>query len=274
MTKKEIKYKFDDIVAFSGVDKFLDTPVKHYSSGMYVRLAFAVAAHLDADILLVDEVLSVGDAEFQQKCMGKMSDLANSGRTIILVSHNSQSIQELCSHVVYLSHGSVKRYGKTKEVMTEYVHDYQKNLNTIFTGPLAKTISIQSVTINGIKGKIPSINPKSPIEVIVKGSSVKKIDDIRITLSIYSNRTRIFTLHDSVKGIPLSKGEFNSAFTIPGGLLRPGEYDVYVGGHQVISKDWFYGEQIGTFNIQSIWSSPVDEFNIGLINIKGESRRE
>jgi ABC-type polysaccharide/polyol phosphate transport system, ATPase component len=99
MKKDEIEAKFNDIVEFSGVDKFLDTPVKHYSSGMYVRLAFAVAAHLDADILLVDEVLAVGDAEFQKKCLGKMSDLASSGKTVIFVSHNVESVRRLCSKI-------------------------------------------------------------------------------------------------------------------------------------------------------------------------------
>src|SRR5690606_18299216 len=99
--------KFDEIVAFSGVEKFIDTPVKHYSSGMYLRLAFAVAAHLEPDILLVDEVLAVGDAEFQKKCLGKMSDVAGEGRTVLFVSHNMAAVEHLCSRAVLLEEGRV-----------------------------------------------------------------------------------------------------------------------------------------------------------------------
>lgn len=120
MKKSEINSKFNDIVEFSGVGKFLDTPVKHYSSGMYVRLAFAVAAHLDADILLVDEVLAVGDAEFQKKCLGKMSDLAKSGRTVILVSHNALAIKSMCDSCLYLKDNRIQLFGPVNEVMAEY----------------------------------------------------------------------------------------------------------------------------------------------------------
>lgn len=123
MTKKEIARKFDEIVAFAGIEKFLDTPVKYYSSGMYVRLAFSVAAHMEPDILLVDEVLAVGDAEFQKKCLGKMEEVAaNSKRTILFVSHNMAAMETLCARSVLLEHGSVKMIGPTKEVIDFYLH--------------------------------------------------------------------------------------------------------------------------------------------------------
>jgi lipopolysaccharide transport system ATP-binding protein len=120
MTRAEIRRKFDEIVAFAEIDKFLDTPVKRYSSGMYVRLAFAVAAHLDPEILVVDEVLAVGDAEFQKKCLGKMSDVAKSGRTVLFVSHNMAAIDALCSRAVMLYQGGVKHIGETKTVLQAY----------------------------------------------------------------------------------------------------------------------------------------------------------
>jgi len=126
MKRAEIEKKFADIVAFSGVEKFLDTPVKHYSSGMYVRLAFAVSAHLDADILLVDEVLAVGDAEFQKKCLGKMSSLANSGKTVIFVSHNIGAIKSLCSHCLWINNGVSVMYGFTEQVMSSYIQSVNK----------------------------------------------------------------------------------------------------------------------------------------------------
>ena len=120
MSKREIDRKFDEIVAFAEIEKFIDTPVKHYSAGMYVRLAFAVAAHLEPEILLVDEVLAVGDIEFQKKCMGKMGDVARAGRTIILVSHNMAAINALASRVVLLQGGSITFDGAPDEATARY----------------------------------------------------------------------------------------------------------------------------------------------------------
>ena len=120
MSKVEIKRKFDQIVAFAEVEKFLDTPVKRYSSGMYVRLAFAVAAHLEPEILVVDEVLAVGDAAFQKKCLGKMKDVAGEGRTVLFVSHNMGAIESLCERGVFLTKGHINFLGNTKEAITRY----------------------------------------------------------------------------------------------------------------------------------------------------------
>jgi lipopolysaccharide transport system ATP-binding protein len=121
MKRQEIKRKFDEIVAFSGVEEFLDTPVKRYSSGMFTRLAFSVAAHLDPEILLVDEVLAVGDAAFQKKCLGKMGDVAGEGRTVLFVSHNMHAIQTICKKTVWLDAGRVKAIGPTPEVVHGYL---------------------------------------------------------------------------------------------------------------------------------------------------------
>ena len=123
MTQREIRKKFDEIVAFSGVERFLDTPAKHYSSGMYVRLAFAVAAHLEPEILVVDEVLAVGDVEFQKKCVGKMNEVSKSqGRTILFVSHNMEAISKLCTHGILFEAGRIRTVGKVKNVVSAYLH--------------------------------------------------------------------------------------------------------------------------------------------------------
>lgn len=127
MKQKEIESKFDEIVDFSGVEKFIDTPVKRYSSGMHVRLAFAVAAHLDPEILLVDEVLAVGDAEFQRKCLGKMGDVAKSGRSIIFVSHNLGAVRNLCSRAISLNGGMVSSIGQVDKVINYYMLGSQPN---------------------------------------------------------------------------------------------------------------------------------------------------
>jgi lipopolysaccharide transport system ATP-binding protein len=121
MNKAEIQRKFDEIVDFSEVDKFIDTPVKHYSSGMYLRLAFAVAAHMEPEILIVDEVLAVGDAAFQKKCLGKMSEVAGEGRTVLFVSHNMGAIQNLCSKCVWLNGGELASIGDSGTVIREYL---------------------------------------------------------------------------------------------------------------------------------------------------------
>lgn len=127
MTRKEIKKKFDEIVAFSGIEKFIDTPVKRYSSGMYVRLAFSVAAHLEPDILIIDEVLAVGDMEFQKKCMGKMEDVSSQqGRTILFVSHNMTAVTNLCSKAIWLDKGVVRQIGLSRDVVRSYLEKFAK----------------------------------------------------------------------------------------------------------------------------------------------------
>jgi lipopolysaccharide transport system ATP-binding protein len=120
MTRAEVSRKFDEIVAFSGVEKFIDTPVKHYSSGMYVRLAFSVAAHLEPEILIIDEVLAVGDAEFQQKCLGKMKSIAGEGRTVIFVSHNLAAVKELCQKGIVIEKGELIFHGESSAAIQTY----------------------------------------------------------------------------------------------------------------------------------------------------------
>lgn len=129
MKKREIDKKFDEIVAFAEMEKFIDTPVKYYSSGMYVRLAFAVAAHLDPEILLVDEVLAVGDAAFQKKCLGKMGDVAKEGRTVLFVSHNMAAIENLCSKAIVLEEGHIIYFGNVQKAITTYLQMAQNNIS-------------------------------------------------------------------------------------------------------------------------------------------------
>jgi ABC-type polysaccharide/polyol phosphate transport system ATPase subunit len=143
MTRSEIRSRFDEIVAFAEIETFIDTPVKRYSSGMYVRLAFAVAAHLEPEILIVDEVLAVGDVEFQRKCLGKMRDVASShGRTVLFVSHNPAAISALCQRAVYLEHGRVALLGSTESVLSAYLQNgrgvlYEKDRNSLSHNDLA-----------------------------------------------------------------------------------------------------------------------------------------
>ncbi len=144
MTKAEIKRKFDEIVAFSGVEDFIDTPVKRYSSGMYVRLAFAVAAHLEPEILIVDEVLAVGDAEFQKKCLGKMKDVAGQGRTVLFVSHQLGSVVQLCTKGILLSQGSVAFIGDAKDAVDAYRNQVKPETSGAFIPEVVSLGRLQS----------------------------------------------------------------------------------------------------------------------------------
>ena len=126
MKNREVQKKFDEIVAFAEVEKFIDTPVKFYSSGMYMRLAFAIAAHFDPEILVIDEILAVGDAAFQDKCMNKINEVADAGRTILFVSHSDGALHRICRTGLYLEHGRLKNFGKMKDVLGQYQVDYGK----------------------------------------------------------------------------------------------------------------------------------------------------
>lgn len=146
MRRAEITRKFDEIVDFSGVERYIDTPVKRYSSGMYVRLAFAVAAHLESEILVVDEVLAVGDSEFQKKCLGKMGDVSKGeGRTVLFVSHNMGAIQNLCRNTIYLSNGQLVKMGPTKQIVSEYLSDRNNLSNYKEYNKFLKYVKISQV---------------------------------------------------------------------------------------------------------------------------------
>ena len=174
MTRREIDRDFDEIVAFAEIEKFLDTPVKRYSSGMYVRLAFAIAAHLDPEIMIVDEVLAVGDLAFQQKCLGKMSEVSRSGRTILFVSHNNAAIEALCDRCVLLVGGSIVRDGPTADVLAAYVgsgaarFSGRRDLN----GPCGRgggslALMTEVVLGDGMNREVSSIRMGSPLSVEV-----------------------------------------------------------------------------------------------------------
>jgi lipopolysaccharide transport system ATP-binding protein len=152
MTRAEIIRKFDEIVDFSGIEEFLDTPVKRYSSGMYVRLAFAVAAHLEPEILIVDEVLAVGDATFQKKCLGKMGDFAQSGRTVLFVSHNAEAIRTLCQRGIWLKDGRLHKEGNADEILDDYFNDTSKELSFSFANQDYGLV-IQKVVLRNDRGE-------------------------------------------------------------------------------------------------------------------------
>jgi lipopolysaccharide transport system ATP-binding protein len=196
MTRREIEKKFDEIVAFAEVEKFIDTAVKHYSSGMYLRLAFAVAAHLEPEILVVDEVLAVGDAAFQKKCLGKMQDVAAQGRTVLIVSHNLSVIEGLCQQAILLTQGQLSAQGATKRVIAQYTMGGKtlscsdlRNLPRINCGKKARFIGITLLNSEGIA-----------TEEFVAGESIT----LRLEVEAYSSirspwiGVRLMTIYGSV----------------------------------------------------------------------------
>ncbi|MGE3314275.1 MAG: ABC transporter ATP-binding protein [Planctomycetaceae bacterium] len=164
MNRREIERKFDEIVDFSGVEKFLDTPVKHYSSGMKVRLGFAVAAHLEPEILIVDEVLAVGDADFQKKCLGKMSDVATSGRTVLFVSHNMAAVRSLCTRAVQLEKGEVGFNGDPEVAISGYMQNAIDGINSRWERDRQKPPSLP-LSVDSIEVRVEGEQPRHTLHI-------------------------------------------------------------------------------------------------------------
>lgn len=236
MTRSEIRRKFDEIVAFAEIEKFLDTPVKRYSSGMYVRLAFAVAAHLEPEILLVDEVLAVGDAEFQKRCLGKMDEVATEeGRTILFVSHNMGAIKRLCPQTIYLRQGHLERFAKTEQVIGEYISQGLATRGQVIwedTDPSAgdNHVRVHSLTMRGQEGKASSdFDFLDPITVEIDYQMLVAAQ-VRLILSIHNDAgVHVFITND-VEAVahPITKqpGHYLASCTMPGHLLNDAQYFV------------------------------------------------
>jgi lipopolysaccharide transport system ATP-binding protein len=231
MKRKEIESKFDEIIDFSGVEKFLDTPLKHYSSGMQLRLAFAVAAFLEPEILIIDEVLAVGDAEFQKKCIGKMEDVSKSGRTILFVSHNMAAVQSLCSKAIWLHSGKVKSIDAVSSIIAEYQTSNAskggiilfKDRDLWLSDFSAEALEVKQSMQSDMRGSfVISVDSKVEIESAYIGVGVNDILGIRL-----------FTVFSRFYGkkYKIEKGKNTFTCTLERVGLKPGIYvaEVYVG---------------------------------------------
>ncbi len=233
MTKKEINLRFDEIVTFAEIDQFLDTPVKHYSSGMYMRLAFSVAAHLEPEILIVDEVLSVGDAAFQKKSLGKMQDVSEKGRTVLFVSHNMHAITSLCQKVYLLDEGKIVKSGPAQKVVSEYLNAgigltpevNCQNLN--FRNDAVQMTRVRIINKDGQVNKSFDIRKPLGVEIFYKVIKSKIYFSCNIQLT---NETGIviFNSPEDVKHIrsnaPQKSGIYKSTCWIPGNFLAEGVF--------------------------------------------------
>lgn len=236
MTRKEIGKKFDEIVAFSEVEKFIDTPVKRYSSGMYVRLAFAVAAHLDPEILIVDEVLAVGDAQFQKKCLGKMGDVSKEGRTVLFVSHNMAAVKRLCSRVIWIGKGSVHAIGETAPIIDKYLFDGVEESKGVvhFSGGFEQDIQFIKVEMRGEGGPTSSFRSDEPIHLKVFYKVKRHMKGVSVAVHIISSDMEsLWSLGDWEVHPELFEqrepGFWVGEWIVPPHILRPGRYFVALG---------------------------------------------
>lgn len=225
MTKAEIKKKFDDIVEFSGVEKYIDTPVKRYSSGMLVRLGFAVAAHLEPEILIVDEVLAVGDVEFQKKCLGKMKAVSGEGRTVLFVSHNMAAVQSLCSTAIVLSNGMSVFKGKVNEAINIYNNVNQSNQNKVIWDEgyyKNDIIDVKRIELNTITDVI-----NTDSEITIRIMSVIKQSDVNLLINICLFNSDGILIFDVVSPpADFIKGDYVFSCVIPKHFLNSGSYTV------------------------------------------------
>jgi len=280
MTKAEIRRKFDEIIAFAEVEKFLDTPVKRYSSGMYVRLAFSVAAHMEPEILVVDEVLAVGDSTFQKKCLGKMDNIAGEGRTVLFVSHNMAVVQRLCKRTAVLSSGELAFYGDTDEAVQVYLSGSSTSPSVVpisenqhlpeFNG--TNLIRLKEVMLANAHATQFSVRWRQPIHLRFSFQTNREINNVVFGVSLSSvDGVRILGAHSTdLNHTPanLDAGSYTLDLIVENPLTA-GIYTVSLGAHSAISRDiLFLVPEAATLEVLdvSIDDRPYDHKDRVLIN--------
>jgi len=248
MTRKEVSNKFDEIIEFSGVETFIDTPVKRYSSGMQVRLAFAVAAHLEPEILLVDEVLAVGDAEFQKRCIGKMKDTANAGKTVIFVSHNMTSISRLCDRAILLNNGNLIEDGLSSEVISHYLHKPDSGKNSriweMNNAPGQEGVKLLSVELESNEdSEHVWLNSTSPIKIKINYHVSKPSLKMRCAAMVFTQGICAFSTFEPKEREHTQQGNYQAQVEIPSNLLIEGEHSINISifgskGHKLRYVDY------------------------------------
>jgi lipopolysaccharide transport system ATP-binding protein len=261
MTKAEIRRKLDEIIAFAEVEKYIDTPVKRYSSGMYVRLAFAVAAHLDPEILIVDEVLAVGDAAFQKKCLGKMGEVARSGRTVLFVSHNTGTISALCESVLVLSAGEMAFAGSAEGGVRFYLEQAEGKQDTkrsrVFDLDDSLPMQVLEVCLGGRKGDSQSLfDIKDDICIAMRYRVRSPLQGASPAFWVSRNGVELLCSFESDKGrldsFSLVPGDYHVRAVLRGGLLKAGHYSVTVGTGQVGRGPFDTHRDVMSFQVEAL----------------------
>jgi len=231
MSRAEIRHKFDEIVAFAEVEKFIDTPVKRYSSGMYVRLAFAVAAHLEPEILLVDEVLAVGDAAFQKKCLGKMGDVAKEGRTVVFISHNMAAITQLCHTAVWLEGGRIRKFDLCEEVVKDYLADSNTQIaerQWSYPGdaPGDDLVRLLAIRVLQQEQRTAVIDINLPSQIEIEFQVLRDIDNLLTGIQVDNMMGQCLFANCDWRSNRLTAGRYRKHVELPGQLLAEGRIDV------------------------------------------------
>ena len=228
--------KLDEIIDFSGIEEFIDTPVKRYSSGMYVRLAFAVAAHLEPEILIVDEVLAVGDAEFQKKCLGKMGEVSRTGRTVLFVSHNTEAVSTLCSKCIILSKGRIELYARAEEAISRNLGAVRAHAAYIEFTPTARKASFRSAetcTSDGRRSACFDMN--EPVAIKLRFDVQCKLSGLEVAFDVLNfKQERLFSSSNILSDVLVeigAEGSYEVTAIIPKKLLLPGQYSVTLALH-------------------------------------------
>lgn len=236
MRRTEIARKFDEIVEFAEIEKFLDTPVKRYSSGMYVRLAFAVAAHLEPEILLVDEVLAVGDAAFQKKCLGKMGDIAGEGRTVLFVSHNMAAVSQLCSHTIWLKTGICESYGYTSDVIRKYIatgnwHLAERRWDEPGLIPGDDKIILKAARVVQWNQVTSVVDINQPSRVEIDFTVQKPVKNLLAGVNLYNEEGLCIFDTEDWRPNEVHPGLYRRYVTIPAQFLAEGYYSILLQLH-------------------------------------------
>lgn len=248
MSRSEITRKFDEIVSFSEVEQFIDTPVKRYSSGMYVRLAFAVAAHLEPEILVVDEVLAVGDITFQKKCLGKMSDISKEGRTVLYVSHQMATILSLTKNCVLMQKGQIAKTGETYQVVAEYMNgvagkEGSQGKNDLSTHPrsrnLPRDVDFSEIALVDEAGDTKGLfAEKENIKLVVTVRVKKPVKYFSLAMDVSTfEGVRVFSINKPKQEIDLAEGIYQICTNLSPNYLRPGKYSITLGTQSSILQD-------------------------------------
>jgi lipopolysaccharide transport system ATP-binding protein len=277
MRRYEIARKFEEIVEFAEVSKFVDTPVKHYSSGMYMRLAFAVAAHLEPEILLVDEVLAVGDVAFQKKCLGKMGEVAEQGRTVLFVSHNMAAIKQLCKTGILLHEGRVLRQGRIGEVIQEYIGGTALSASCVDIKPSDHATGLNGVQVrrvtllNHVEGLF-AVPWKEPIRLRIDMTVSRPIQHVNFGIGITTlEQIPILTVHSADLNddlVSLLPGDHQVEVVVEN-PLRLGMYNLLIGAHEGISKSSIFYIP-NAVRLEVVTSTEAEasyfEYNVGVVN--------
>jgi lipopolysaccharide transport system ATP-binding protein len=279
MKKREIDRKFDEIVTFAEVEQFLETPVKRYSSGMYLRLAFAVAAHLEPEILVLDEVLAVGDAQFQRRCLGKMEEVAGQGRTVLFVSHNMAAVGRFCDTCVWLEQGKVREIGDPEQVVARYLATGTEDSGEALfaddeTSPGSEYVRLLGVRIRGADGRVTSApDAREPISIEIDHRVLRDAPALRIGARVVGSDGAVLmstTDQDgSAEGVRRVAGRYVSCCELPGQFLNYGQYFITVGADFPMIQSHFAVDRVLSLRVERVGGSAghIPDGREGLLRI-------